>query len=276
MFACLTLVLVFQESSRLAAAYGFAVTATMTITSIMYFQVTRIKWQWPLWQSVALLCLFLFFDGSFLSANLLKVVDGGWITILIASLILVSMITWRDGRAILAKHYELMRLPADVFLRDIAEYSPQRTTGTAVFMSITPHGIPHTLLHHLKHNEALHERVLLFSILSAETPTLSPEERISLEDLGQGFYRVVASYGFMESPDMPEIIALVNNKGVPIDMYTTSFFLGRETLFATGSAPMAQWRKRLFIFMSRNAWNATSFFKLPPDRVVELGNQVEL
>lgn len=276
MFACLTLVLVFQESSRLAAAYGFAVTATMTITSIMYFQVTRIKWQWPLWQSVTLLCLFLFFDGSFLSANLLKVVDGGWITILIASLILVSMITWRDGRALLAKHYELMRMPADVFLRDIAEYSPQRTTGTAVFMSITPQGIPHTLLHHLKHNEALHERVLLFSILSAETPTLSPEERISLEDLGQGFYRVVARYGFMESPNMPEIIALVNTKGLSIDMYTTSFFLGRETLFATGSAPMAQWRKKLFIFMSRNSWNATSFFKLPPDRVVELGNQVEL
>ncbi len=276
MLACLTLVLVFRESSNLAAAYGFAVTATMTITSIMYFQVTRIKWNWPLWQSVALLCLFLFFDGAFLSANMLKVVDGGWITICIASLILVSMITWRDGRALLAKHYELMRLPADVFLRDIAEYSPQRTTGTAVFMSITPEGIPHTLLHHLKHNEALHERVLLFSILSAETPTVSPEERISLEDLGQGFYRVKASYGFMESPNMPEVIELVNKQGVLIDIYTTSFFLGRETLFATGTAPMAQWRKRFFIFMSRNAWNATSFFKLPPDRVVELGNQVEL
>lgn len=276
MIVCLTLVLVFEESSRLAAAYGFAVTATMTITSIMYFQVTRFKWNWPMWQSVSLLCLFLFFDGAFLSANLLKVVDGGWITIVIASVILISMITWRDGREILAKHYELMRLPTDIFLRDIAEYSPQRTTGTAVFMSITPEGIPHTLLHHLKHNEALHERVLLFSILAAETPTLSPEERISLEDLGQGFYRVIASYGFMESPNMPEIIELVNKKGVSIDIYTTSFFLGRETLFATGAAPMAHWRKILFIFMSRNAWNATSFFRLPPDRVVELGNQVEL
>jgi len=276
MIACLTLVLVFRESSRLAAAYGFAVTASMTITSIMYFQVTRIKWNWPLWQSVALLCLFLFFDGAFLSANLFKVVDGGWITICIASFVLISMITWRDGRAILAKHYELMRLPAEVFLRDIAVYSPQRTTGTAVFMSITPEGIPHTLLHHLKHNEALHERVLLFSILSAETPTVPPEERVSLQDLGQGFHRIKANYGFMESPNMPELIALVGKQGMLIDIYTTSFFLGRETLFATGSAPMAQWRKLLFIFMSRNAWNATSFFKLPPDRVVELGNQVEL
>ena len=276
MIACLTLVLVFKESTRLAAAYGFAVTATMTITSIMYFHVTRFRWRWPLWQSITLVSLFLLFDGSFLSANVLKIPDGGWITICIASVVLVSMITWRDGRALLAKHYSLMRMPAEVFLKDLAEYSPQRTSGTAVFMSITPEGIPHTLLHHLKHNEALHERVLLLSIVSAETPTVRAAERVELKELGQGFYRIRASYGFMESPNMPEIIEQVSRKGVTIDIYTTSFFLGRETLFATGPAPMAQWRKRLFIFMSRNAWNATSFFKLPPDRVVELGNQVEL
>jgi KUP system potassium uptake protein len=276
MLACLTLVVVFKESTRLAAAYGFAVTATMTITSIMYFHVIRFRWSWPLWQSVALVGVFLLFDSSFLGANIFKIKDGGWITVCIASMILVSMITWRDGRALLAKHYSLMRLPADVFLKDLAEYSPQRTAGTAVFMSITPEGIPHTLLHHLKHNEALHERVLLLSILSAETPTVPSAERVQLDDLGQGFYRIKASYGFMESPNMPEILELVSRKGVTIDIYTTSFFLGRETLFATGDAPMAQWRKKLFIFMSRNAWNATSFFKLPPDRVVELGNQVEL
>jgi KUP system potassium uptake protein len=276
MIACLTLVLVFQESSRLAAAYGFAVTASMTITSTMYFQVTRIKWNWPLWQSVSLLCLFLFFDSSFLAANMLKVKDGGWITICIATVILVAMITWRDGRALLAKHYEDMRLPTDVFLNDLARYSPQRTVGTAVFMSINPDGIPHTLLHHLKHNEALHERVLMFSILSAATPTVAEEDRVQLTDLGQGFYRIKAYFGFMESPDMPRLIELLGKKGLMIDMYTTSFFLGRETLFPTGTAPMARWRKHLFIFMSRNAWNATSFFKVPPDRVVELGNQVEI
>lgn len=276
MIACLTLVLAFKESTRLASAYGFAVTATMTITSIMYFHVTRFRWNWPLWQSAALAGLFLIFDGAFLSANILKVKDGGWITICIASIVLISMITWRDGRALLAKHYALMRMPTDVFLKDLAEYSPQRTAGTAVFMSITPEGVPHTLLHHLKHNEALHERVLLLSILSAETPTVPAEERVVLDDLGQGFYRIKASYGFMESPNMPNILDLAGKKGVAIDIYTTSFFLGRETLFASGPAPMAQWRKKLFIFMSRNAWNATSFFKLPPDRVVELGNQVEL
>jgi len=276
MIACLTLVLVFKESSRLAAAYGFAVTASMTITSIMYFQVTRIKWNWPLWQSIALSVLFLFFDSSFLAANMLKVVDGGWITICIAAVILTAMITWRDGRALLAKHYELMRMPTEIFLNDLAKYSPQRTAGTAVFMSINPKGVPHTLLHHLKHNEALHERVLMLSMLSAETPTVPVEERVHFEDLGQGFYRIKAYYGFMESPDMPKLIELLGKNGLAIDIYTTSFFLGRETLFPTGTSPMAQWRKHLFIFMSRNAWNATSFFKVPPDRVVELGNQVEI
>lgn len=276
MLACLTLVLVFKESTRLAAAYGFAVTATMTITSIMYFHVTRFRWNWPLWQCIALVGLFLVFDGSLLGANILKVKDGGWITICIASIILISMITWRDGRALLAKHYSLMRMPADVFLKDLAEYSPQRTTGTAVFMSIVPEGIPHTLLHHLKHNEALHERVLLLSVVPAETPVVASSERTQVQDLGQGFYRIRASYGFMESPNMPEILDQVSQKGVAIDIYSTSFFLGRETIFATGDSPMAGWRKRLFIFMTRNAWNATSYFKLPPDRVVELGNQVEL
>ena len=276
MIACLALVLAFKESSRLAAAYGIAVTATMAITSFMYFEVTRIRWKWPLWQGALLLALFLFFDCSFLGANLLKIVDGGWITICIAVCVLVAMVTWRDGRALLAKHYGLMRIPADIFLEDIAAYKPQRIAGAAVFMSISSDGIPHTLLHHFKHNEALHERVLLLSVLSAETPTVAPGDRVSVDDLGLGFYRIKASYGFMETPNMPEILDLVSGKGLPIDVYSTSFYLGRETMSPTGPAPMALWRKKLFIFMSRNAWNATSFFKLPPDRVVELGNQVEL
>jgi len=276
MITTLTLVLVFQESSRLAAAYGFAVTGTMTITSLLYFQITRYKWNWPLWQSGLLLAVFLFFDSAFLGANILKVADGGWITICIATFIATCMITWRDGRALLAKHYSLMRMPTDVFLKDLVEYSPQRTAGTAVFMSISPEGIPHTLLHHLKHNEALHERVLLLSVLSAETPTVSLEDRLNVENLGQGFHRITVHYGFMETPDIIDVLDLVGRKGLAIDIYTTSFFLGRETTFATGAAPMAQWRKHLFMFMSRNAWNATSFFGLPPERVVELGNQVEL
>jgi len=276
MLACLSLVLAFKESTRLAAAYGIAVTATMAITSFIFFQVTRLRWHWPLWQSGVLLVLFLALDCSFLGANLLKVADGGWITLGIAISILTAMITWRDGRAILAKHYSLMKIPTEVFLKDLAGYKPQRIAGTAVFMSISPEGIPHTLLHHFKHNEALHERILLLSVVSTETPTVSPEERVRIDDLGLGFYRITVTYGFMESPDMPEIVDLLAAKGLPVDVYSTSFYMGRETMTATGTAPMARWRKLLFIYMSRNAWNATSFFKLPPDRVIELGNHVEL
>ena len=276
MLACLSLVLAFKESTRLAAAYGIAVTATMAITSYIFFQVTRLRWHWPLWQSGLLLALFLALDCSFLGANLLKVADGGWITLCIAISILTAMITWRDGRAILAKHYSLMKIPTEIFLKDIAGYQPQRIAGTAVFMSISPEGIPHTLLHHFKHNEALHERILLLSILAAETPTVAPEERVHIDDLGLGFYRITVTYGFMESPDMPEILALLAAKDLPVDIYSTSFYMGRETMTANGTAPMARWRKLLFIYMSRNAWNATSFFKLPPDRVIELGNHVEL
>ncbi len=276
MIACISLVLVFKESSRLAAAYGIAVTATMAITSILYFEVTRLNWNWPLWKGLPLLVLFLAFDGTFLAANLLKIIDGGWFTLSLASLIFISMTTWRDGRKILARHYGMGRVPVDVFLRDMATYQPLRTPGTAVFMSISPEGVPHTLLHHFKHNETLHERIALLSILPSPTPQVPTQERVEITDLGQGFHRIVAHYGFMESPNVPEILDLVTQKGLALDIYGTSFFLGRETLLTTGDSPMPTWRKQLFAFMSRNSWNATSFFGIPPGRVVELGNQVEL
>lgn len=276
MLACIGLVLVFQESSRLAAAYGIAVTATMAITSILYFEVSRINWQWSIWKALPLLILFLFFDVAFLSANLLKIVDGGWFTLSLALTILLVMVTWRDGRAILARYYGHMRIPVPIFLRDIAEYKPHRISGTAVFMSISPEGVPHTLLNHFKHNEALHERIVLLSILAAESPFVATKDRVTIEDMGQGFHRVIARYGYMESPHVPKVLKLATEKGLPVDVYSASFFLGRETLLTTGDAPMARWRKVLFAFMSRNAWNATSFFNIPPERVVELGTQVEL
>ncbi len=276
MIACIGLVLAFQESSRLAAAYGIAVTATMAITSILYFEVLRRKWKWSLVKAAPLVALFLFFDLSFLSANLLKIVDGGWFTLSLALGVLLLMTTWRTGRAILARYYSHMRIPVDVFLRDLAGYNPQRVNGTAVFMTISPEGVPPTLLHHFKHIEALHERVLFLSIRAAQTPVVPRAERVLLEDLGLGFHRAVANYGYMESPNVPDILEILNGKGLPVDVYSTSFFLGRETILPTGDSTMVHWRKTLFAFMSRNAWNATSFFMIPPDRVVELGSQVEL
>ena len=206
MLACLTLVLVFKESSKLAAAYGFAVTATMTITSLLYFQVTRFKWKWPLWQSILLLVLFLFFDSSFLGANLLKVVDGGWITICIAAVISTSMITWRDGRALLAKHYSLMRMPTDVFLEDLAEYSPSTDLRHGcLHVHLPRRHPPHPAASPQTQRGPARTGDCMLSVLSAETPKVSLEDRVNIDDLGQGFYRVNASYGFMETPNMPEI-----------------------------------------------------------------------
>ncbi|GFK92847.1 Low affinity potassium transport system protein kup [Fundidesulfovibrio magnetotacticus] len=276
MLACLGLVLAFQESSRLAAAYGIAVTATMAITSILYFEVARLNWKWPTGRAACLLVVFLAFDLAFLGANLLKFVDGGWFTLSLALGVLAVMVTWRDGRSFLARHYGRMRVPVDVFLRDVAAHPPVRTPGTAVFMSISPEGVPHTLLHHLKHEEALHERVVLLSILAAETPRVDDAHRVEAQALGQGFYRLTARYGFMETPNVTDILELAGEKDLYLDVYATSFYLGRETLLTSGDSGMANWRKTLFAFLSRNAWNATSFFGIPPGRVVELGNQVEI
>ncbi len=276
MVACIGLVLAFRESSRLAAAYGIAVTATMTTTSILFYLLTRRDQQWPLWRSVSLLALFLTFDLAFLGANLLKIMDGGWFTLTLAALVFTAMATWRDGRAMLAKRFSEAHVPMDVFLRDIAGYKPYRTPGTAVFMSISPRGVPVSLLHYFKHNGVLHERIIFLSILSADTPHVPPEERLALTSLGQGFHQIIARYGFMERPSVPEIMTLATGHGLDMDIHSTSFFLNRETLLLSGNAPMAAWRKALFVFMSRNAWNTTSYFGIPPDRVVELGIQVQL
>ena len=276
MLACLALVLVFRQSSSLAGAYGIAVTATMAITSLLYYQVTRILWGWPRWAALGLLGLFLLFDLSFLAANLLKVLDGGWITLLIAVAVVTLMVTWRDGRSALTRAAQLSRIPVDIFLKDLAQYKPVRTPGTAVFMAVSPEGVPLSLLQYFKHSESLHRRVVFLTIRSADTPTVPPEERLRLEELGMGFFRMTARYGFMQTPGVGEILGLAAEQGLDLDIHSTSFILGREALITSGDAPMAGWRKTLFALMSRNAWNATSFFGLPPGRVMELGAQVQI
>jgi KUP system potassium uptake protein len=276
MLSCLALVLVFGESSRLAGAYGIAVTATMAITSLLYYQVTRSLWHWPRWASLSLLCLFLLFDVSFLGANLLKVLDGGWITLLIALGIMLLMTTWRDGRAALFRAAQLSRIPVDIFLKDLSQYKPVRTPGTAVFMALSPEGVPLSLLQYFKHSESLHRRIVFLTVRSADTPTVPAAERLEIAELGQGFFRLVARYGFMQTPNVQEILEQAAAQGLELDIHATSFILGREALLTTGDAAMSGWRKRLFALMSRNAWNATSFFGLPPGRVMELGAQVQI
>ena len=276
MIGCLGLALAFKESSRLAAAYGIAVTGTMAITTLIYYYVTRYNWGWPAWKALLPACIFLFFDLSYFGANLLKFVDGGWFAITVAVVLTVIMVTWRDGRALLAKRNEDARMPVEVILKDIQRYKLVRTPGTGAFLSVSPMGTPITLLHLLKHTESLPQRVVLMSIISANTPYVAREERLAITDLGQGFHRLIATYGFMETPNVPEILEIATEQGLELDAFSTTFYVNRETLLSTGKAEMASWRKGLFAFLSRNAWNVTTYFGIPPNRVVELGSQVEL
>ena len=276
MLGCLGLALAFKESSRLAAAYGIAVTGTMAITSLIYYYVTRYNWGWPLWKSLAPVAVFLFFDLSYFGANLLKFVDGGWFTVSVALILTVVMLTWRDGRALLARRYADAQVPVEVILKDIDKYKLVRTPGTGAFLSVSPEGTPITLLHLLKHTESLPQRVILLSMVSANTPFVAKRKRLNITNLGHGFHRVIATYGFMQTPNVPEILEVARMSGLDIDAYSTTFFVGRETLLSTGEAKMSSWRKELFGFLARNAWNVSTYFNIPPNRVVELGSQVEL
>jgi len=276
MIACIGLVLVFRKSSGLAGAYGIAVTADMAFTSILYFFVVTRTWRWPLFKAAPLVALFLCFDLSFFSANLLKLFDGGWITLTIALVIVTAMATWKDGRAALARKMASSRLPEELFLEDVRQHDPPRVAGTAVFMSVSPSGVPVSLMHHFKHNKVLHAQVVLLSIRSADIPVVPDAEKLEMKDLGLGFYRIVANYGFMEKPDVPKIMRLASGLGLVTDPAETSYYLSRESLLTGGDSKMMRWRKELFAFMSRNARSATSYFDVPPDRVVELGVQVRL
>jgi KUP system potassium uptake protein len=275
MIACLGVVIGFGESSSLAGAYGIAVTGTMTITSILYFIVVTRVWKWSLWLAGPLITLFLVFDLSYFGANLLKVKGGGWFTLVAAGLLTIAMTTWRKGRSELIRKLET-RVPLELFLEDVSRRNLPRVQGTAVFMSVTPEWTSPVLLHNLKYNKILHEKVALLSILSADIPKVPVHERVKVEDLGQGFYRVLAYNGYMQRPNAPEIMKLASNLGLPIDEAETTYYLGRVSLLATGDSKMMRWRKVLFTFMSKNAGTPAAYFGLPAKRVVELGVQIQL
>jgi KUP system potassium uptake protein len=274
--ACIGLVLGFQSSSNLAATYGVAVTGTMTITTVLFGGVALKRWRWPWWKVLLVCAPLLAVDVAFASANLVKIPDGGWFPLVVAALVYALMSTWKRGRLIVREHLRGGTLPIDLFVADLARRGLPRVPGSAVFMTSDPSGAPPVLLHHLKHNKMLHERVLIMSLLTEEDPYIEPADRVDIKDFGEGIWQVTGHYGFMETPSLPDLFGRMAEQGLDLKPAATSFYLGRETLIPTGPAKLAGWRKRLFVVMSRNAKSAASFFEIPPNRVVELGAQIQL
>ncbi|HEY1124375.1 MAG TPA: potassium transporter Kup [Sphingobium sp.] len=275
MVAVILLVLRFETSSNLTAAYGIAVTGAMFIDNVLLTVVLFKLWKWRPWLSLPLLGAFYLVDGAYLAANLTKIPYGGWVPLAIGLVIFTLLTTWSKGRALMMARLRESAMPIPVFVASAAN-SAVRVPGTAVFMTSTPDGVPHALLHNLKHNKVLHERVILLTVKIADVPVVITEKRFTIDDLGRGFFRLVLNYGFMEEADVPAALAQVDACGQKFKMMETSFFLARQTLLPSARPGMHIWREKLFAWMLRNAESAMEFFRLPTNRVVELGSQVEI
>ncbi len=276
MVACVGLVLGFRTSGHLASAYGVAVTMTMVITTALLYVVATRRWGWPAWRAGLLSGGLLVLDLAFFVANLFKIPDGGWFPLVVAAGVFTLMTTWRRGRQIVGERLRSAARPLELLLQQVDTATYARVKGTAVYMTGDPETTPPAFVHNLRHNRVLHDRVLFLSVRTDDVPRVPSDERPTITDLGRGFYRVVLRYGFMQTARVPRDLAVLEIGGRGIDPEETSYFLGRETLLATPLPGMALWRERLFALMSRNARSATSFFHIPPERVVELGIQIEL
>ena len=279
MLGCLGLVLAFKTSGALAATYGIAVTGTMAITSILFHRVMRDVWHWSRWKAWAVTSVFLVVDLVFFASNLPKVPQGGWLPLAAALVIFVLMATWKRGRQLLREAQAEGSIPMVMCIGGLQTQQVVRVKGTAVFLTSDANGTPGVLLHHLKHNKVLHERVILLSIVTEDVPQVTEGERFETAELGEGFVRVLARSGFMEIIDIPRMMAspeFQRETGLVYKPMETTFYLGRETLIPKGPGKMARWRKKLFVVMSRNAGSAADYFSLPPNRVVEMGAQVQI
>jgi KUP system potassium uptake protein len=275
MAATVGLVLGFRSSSNLASAYGVAVTTTMVITTLLAYFVTRRIWGWSAWRAVVVTGAFLLVDLTFFSANIIKVGQGGWLPLLIAVVIVAIMTTWERGGELLAAGAG-STLPMDALIQDVERGSVARVPGTAVFLSGDATRIPTALMHNLKHNKVLHEQNLFLTVQNEEIPYVPDEERVRVEDLGASFHRIVARYGFMEDPDIPEILKEARARGVELDRGMPTYVISRSAVLPAKKPAMARWRERLFILLMRNSVRPTQFFRIPPNQVVELGRQVSL
>ncbi|MDB5543400.1 MAG: potassium transporter [Hyphomicrobiales bacterium] len=270
----LMLVAMFKSSSSLASAYGIAVTASMVVDSLLAFVVVWRLWKWPLWGVVAAMGTFLVIELAFFSANLLKLLEGGWVPVLIGASVVLMMWTWLRGSGFLATKTHRDSIPMRDLIRMLEKSKPTRVNGTAVFLTSDPEVAPSALMHNLKHNKVLHERVFIVSVKTEETPRVATQSRYEIEQLSNDFTRITLHYGFMESPRVPAALANLRKAGLKFDIMTTSFFLGRRTIKASPNSGMPLWQDKLFIALSRQSANATDFFAIPSDRVVELGAQV--
>ncbi len=277
LFVAVTLlVLGFRTSDNLAAAYGIAVTMAMMIDSVLIYVVMRRVWHWSRPIAVLIALPLLAIDAALLSANLIKVPDGGWFPLLIGAAVFTLLTTWKKGRQILMERLNEDSMPLDLFIDSIGTSPPPRVPGTAVFLTSTANRVPHALLHNLKHNKVLHDRVVFLTVVTRDIPRVAAPERVRTTELGCQFWRMEAFYGFTEDPDVPALLEAPGADGLQFDMMDTSFFVSRETLIATVRHGMALWRERLFVAMSKMAVKASDFFRVPTNRVVELGTQVEL
>ncbi len=275
MVMVLLLIFGFKESSNLAAAYGIAVTGTMFISTLLVGVLIRRVWQWPAWAMWLFVGTFLCIDGAYFASNITKVPDGGWFPLLVGAVVFTVLTTWSKGRQLMIERLREAAMPIKVFIASAAT-SASRVPGTAVFMTSTAEGVPHALLHNLKHNKVLHDRIVLLTVAVADQPYWPEDQRVKREDLGHGFYRVVLRFGFMEEANVPAALKHAAGAGPEYKMMDTSFFLSRQTLIASDRPGMALWREKLFAWMLRNAESAMEFFRLPSNRVVELGSQVEI
>jgi KUP system potassium uptake protein len=275
MIMVITLVLVFRTSDNLTAAYGIAVTGAMFIDTCLLAVVLFALWKWSKWISIPLLCIFSLVDAGYFSANLLKVPSGGWVPLLIGFIIFTFLTTWAKGRQLLVRQLRRGEIPPELFIKS-ATNSAARVPGTAVFMTSQLDGVPHALLHNLKHNKVLHERSIFLKVSIEDVPYVETDKQIDVQDLGQGFFRIVLRFGFMQDMNVPEALARIECCGLPFKMMDTSFFLSRQTPLASKVRGMALWREKLFAWMMRNAESPMEFFSLPPNRVVEMGSQIKI
>jgi len=276
MLGVMALVLSFKSSGNLAAAYGIAVTGDMVITTLLAGIVFHHLWGWSKLRTGMLVALFLVVDVAFFSANVLKIPDGGWVPLVIGIFIFTLMLTWKTGRNMLYSMLKNEAMAIDPFIEAVGAHPPLRVSGTAIFMTPNLDGVPHAMLHNLKHNKVLHEKMVLLTVKFLDYPHTSNEERVTVEDLPNEFYRVTVRYGFKDEPDLPRDLVLCAEQGLVLDAMDTSFFVGKEILIASNASGMAFWRKKIFIGLFRSAETITNQFKLPPNRVVELGSQLKI